>query len=190
MSNSAWKSIVAVQFVVICALSVLLYDAKRPKQVPSRVETVLADIHGVLSVGANYTQFQEKVQSLGAAIEEYKSEGGGGPALKRFDESLQLYTDSLDLWTEMITFPNIYDSRTRRPSTLIRIAKEQGYDIGGDFSNKVHADVLMQELWSKAKEVGRGSPGVVAGHSNREAGNWPARIANGTRACATWRGVW
>jgi hypothetical protein len=152
MSNTGLKSAVVVQFVVICALSVLLYEANRPKLAPSRVPTVLADIRGVLSVGANYTQFQEKVQSLSAAIEEYNSEGGSGPALKGFEESLKLYKDSLDLWTEMINLPNTYASETRRPSTLLRIAREQGFEITSGVSNKVQADVLMQELWAKADE--------------------------------------
>jgi hypothetical protein len=165
MNNIAWKSVVGVQFVVICALSVVVYDVERPKPVPSRVENVLAEIHGVLFVGANYTQFQEKVQSLGGAIEEYKSEGGGGSILKRFNESLKLYKDSLDLWTDTINLPNTYDSNTRRPYILVRIAKEQGFEFGGDFPNKVYADVLMQKLWAKADEVGRGKKGESGSRS-------------------------
>jgi hypothetical protein len=39
-------------------------------------------------VGVNYTQFQEKVQSLSAAIEEDRSDGRDGAALKRFEEFL------------------------------------------------------------------------------------------------------
>jgi hypothetical protein len=158
MSSRVWRLIVVVQLGVICVLAVLLFEARRPKTVPSRVETVLADIHGVLSVGANYTQFQEKVQSLGGAIEEYRSEGGDGPTLKRFEECLKLYKDSLDLWGDTINLPNTYSrSGTRVPATLERIAKEQGFDIDGPYQFKIQSDVLMQQLWAKADEVGRGN---------------------------------
>jgi hypothetical protein len=95
---------------------------------------VLADMRGILSVGVSYTQFQEKVQSLSGAIEEYRSDGGDGAALKRFDESLKLYKESLDLWEDTINFPSRYDSRTRVPWMFERIAKEQGFNITGDFS--------------------------------------------------------
>jgi len=157
MNNRVLKLILVAQFVVICVLAVLLFEATRPKTAPSRVETVLADIHGVLSVGANYTQFQEKVQSLGGAIEEYRSAGGGGATLKRFEECLKLYKDSLDLWEDTINLPNTYSrSGTRVPATLDRIAREQGFDISGEFEFKVQSDVLMQQLWAKADEVGRG----------------------------------
>lgn len=160
MSGRIWKSIVVVQFVVICVLGVLLFEATRTKTaplVPSRVETALADIHGVLSVGANYTQFQEKVQSLGGAIEEYRSQGGDGLTLKRFEDCLKLYKDSLDLWGDTINLPNTYSrSGTRVPATLERIAKEQGYAIDGEYQFKIQSDVLLQQLWSKADEVGHG----------------------------------
>lgn len=157
MSSRMLKSVVVAQLVVICVLAVLLFEATRPRTAPSRVETALADIHGALTVGANYTQFQEKVQSLGGAIEEYRSGGGDGPSLKRFDECLKLYKDSLDLWGDSINLPNTYSrSGTRPPAILQRIAKEQGMDITGEFPFKAEADVLMQQLWAKADETGRG----------------------------------
>jgi len=174
MSSGVWKSIVVVQLVVICVLAVLLFEATRPKTVPlvpSRAETALADIHGVLSVGANYTQFQEKVQSLGGAIEEYRSQGGDGPTLKRFEECLKLYKDSLDLWGDTINLPNTYSrSGTRVPATLERVAKEQGFPIDGEYQFKVQSDVLLQQLWARADEIGRGkqsgekSGGKSSGH--------------------------
>jgi hypothetical protein len=152
------KAIAAVQLVVICVLAVLLFEATRPKPVPSRVETVLADIHGVLSVGANYTQFQEKVQSLSAAIEEDRSAGRGGPALKTFEESLKLYKESLDLWEDTITFPYTYGSDPSyrsAPTGLVVIAKQLGEPITKD-SYKAQADWFIKELWQKADEIGRG----------------------------------
>jgi hypothetical protein len=171
MSATAWKSVAVVQLVTICALVVFLFESKRPKADVSKVEKVLGDIRGAMSVGANYTQFQERVQSLAAAIEGYKSDGGAGADLKRFEESLGLYKDSLDLWGEMITYPELFESGGFVPGTLRRIAGEQGFDISDkSFSNRVKGDVLLQQLWAKADEIGRGKKAEgVKGRSGSEA---------------------
>jgi hypothetical protein len=43
------------------------------------------------------------------------------------------------------------------PTPLERIAKEQGFDLPvHEFSYKVLADVLLQQLWAKADQAGRG----------------------------------
>jgi len=53
-----------IQFLVICALGLLLLQGTWPTADRERVETALADICVAVSVGANYTQFQEKVQAV------------------------------------------------------------------------------------------------------------------------------
>jgi hypothetical protein len=120
------------------------------------VETALTDIHGTLSVGAKFTQLQEKVQALAAAIENFRAKGGGGSELVRFEQSLKLYKDSLDLWSDELSHSWMYEGEDISP-TLRRIAREQGFDIsrsGGPY--KVFADELLQQLWAKADEAGRG----------------------------------
>ena len=60
MSSPVRKLIVVVELVVICVLAALLFEAARPKNLPSRIETALADIHGVLSVGPTTRSFRRK----------------------------------------------------------------------------------------------------------------------------------
>ena len=104
MGRKALVAIVVIQFVVICALGFLLVQGSRPSAERERVEMALADIRGALSIGANYTQFQEKVQALAAAVENFRSKGGAGSDLARFERSQKLYKDSLDLWREELSF--------------------------------------------------------------------------------------
>ena len=160
MGRKALVAIVVIQFVVICALGFLLVQGRRPSAERERVETALADIRGALTVGANYTQFQEKVQALAAAVENFRSKGGAGSDLTRFEQSQKLYKDSLDLWSDELRYPALYESERRRfvPTPLERIAKEQGFDLSNpEFSYKIAADVLLQELWKKADDAGRGA---------------------------------
>jgi len=58
MRSKVLATIVVVQFVVICALGFLLFQGGRPAAERERVEAALTDIHGTLSVGANFTQLQ------------------------------------------------------------------------------------------------------------------------------------
>lgn len=159
MGRKTLVGIVVIQFVVICALGFLLVHGRRPPPERERVEMAFADIRGVLSVGANYTQFQEKVQALAAAVENFRSAGGTADDLARFDRAKKFYKDSLDLWSDEISYPATYESERRRftPIVLQRIAKEQGFDLSGEgVSYKIFADELLQELWKKADEVARG----------------------------------
>ena len=161
MGRKALVAIVVAQFVVICVLGLLLVQGRRPTAEQERVEIALADIRGALSVGANYTQFQEKVQALAAAIDNFRSKGGAGGDLARFELSQKLYKDSLDLWSDELNYPGIYKRSPHGhfvPSALERIAKEQGFDLSDPtFSYKISADVLLQQLWTKAGQAGRGN---------------------------------
>ncbi|MEO8096093.1 MAG: hypothetical protein ABI811_00205 [Acidobacteriota bacterium] len=159
MRSKALGAVVVIQFVVICALGLLLVQGRRPTAERERVKTALADIRGALSVGANYTQFQEKVQALAAAIENFRSQGGAGNDLARFEQSQKLYKDSLDLWSDELSYPGLYESERRRfvPTPLERIAKEQGLDLSEPkVPYKIFADELLQQLWKKADQAGSG----------------------------------
>ena len=162
MRSKVLGAIVVVQFVVICALGFLLLKGGRPTAERERVETSLTDIHGTLSVGANFTQFEEKVQALAAAIENFRAKGGGGSELVRFEQSLRLYKDSVDLWSDELSNSWEYEKKVgdrfgSAPAPLWRIAKEQGYDISNSgIHYKIFADELLQQLWAKAHEAGRG----------------------------------
>lgn len=160
MGRKALVAIVVIQFIVICALGLLLVQGKRPTAERERVETALADIRGALSVGANYTQLQEKVQALAATIENFRARGGAGSDLERFGRSQKLYKDSLDLWGEELSYPGLYERSPHRryaPTALERIAKEQGLDLSDpEFSYKIFADELLQQLWKKADQAGHG----------------------------------
>jgi hypothetical protein len=163
MGRKVLVAIVVIQFVVICALGLLLVQGRRPTAERERVETALADIRGALSVGANYMQLQEKVQALAAAIENFRAKGGAGSDLARFERSQKLYKDSLDLWSDELTYPNRYERSPENrlfvlvPTPLERIAREQGFDLPvREFSFKVLADELLQQLWTEADQAGRG----------------------------------
>jgi hypothetical protein len=159
MGRKALVAIVMVQFLVICALGLLLLQGTRPTAERERVETALADIRGALSVGANYTQFQEKVQALAAAVENFRAKGGGGTDLARFEQAQELYKDSLDLWSDELNSSWRYENgRKRVPDVLERIAKEQGVDVSSPEISyyKYFADELLQQLWAKADEAGHG----------------------------------
>jgi hypothetical protein len=163
MGRKTLLAIVVVQLVVICALGLLLVQGRRPTAERERVESALTDIHGALSVGANYTQLQEKVQALAAAIENFRAKGGAERDLARFERSEKLYKDSLDLWSDELTYPNRYERSPEDrlfvsvPTPLERIAKEQGFVLPvHEFSYKVLADELLQQLWTKADQAGRG----------------------------------
>jgi hypothetical protein len=153
-------AIVVIQFVVICALAFMLAQGRRPSADAEKVDTALADIRGALSVGANYTQFQEKVQALAAAIESFRAKGGPTRDIIRFEESQKLYKESLDLWSEEMSLAGLYERRPHGhfvPTVLARIAKEQSFDLTeGDYPYKIFADELMQQLWAKADQAGRG----------------------------------
>jgi hypothetical protein len=140
----------AVQFVIICALGFLLFDAKHPDRDRERVETALTDIRGALSVGANYTQFQEKVQALAAAVENYRTRGAPRRYLKRYDLSLQLYKDSLEYWHyEMSMAARVdFDDPDRAEATMKRIEKEMK-ELG------VPEVTSKEQLFEKADEVWR-----------------------------------
>ena len=160
MGRKLLVGIVVIEFVVICALSFLLVQGRRPSPERERVLQALADIHGVLAVGANYTQFQEKVQALAGAVENFRSAGGGADDLAPFYCAQKLYKDSLDLWSDEIDYPATYESERRRftPTVLQRIAKEQGFDLSGEgIPYKAFADQLLQELWRKADDAARGA---------------------------------
>jgi hypothetical protein len=160
MGRKALVAIVMIQFLVICALGLLLLQGTRPTAERERVETSLADIRGALSVGANYTQFQEKVQALAAAVENFRAKGGGGTDLARFEQAQKLYKDSLDLWSDELNSSWRYENgrKGRVPDVLGRIAKEQGVDVSSPEISyyKYFADELLQQLWAKADEAGRG----------------------------------
>ena len=160
MGRKALVVIVVIQFVVICALAFMLAQGRRASAEGERVDTALTDIRGALSVGANYTQFQEKVQALAAAIENLRAKGGATSDLTRFEESQELYKESLDLWSEEMSLAGLYERRPHGhyvPTVLARIAKEQGLDLSeGEYSYKIFADELMQQLWAKADQAGRG----------------------------------
>jgi hypothetical protein len=167
MGRKALVAIVVAQFVVICVFALLLVRGRRPTAEQERVETALADIRGALSVGANYTQFQEKVQALAAAIDNFRSKGGAGSDLAQFELSQKLYEDSLDLWSDELRRSALYESERRLfvPTVLERIAKEQGFVVPprGSLASsepavpyKYFADQLLQELWKKADDAGHG----------------------------------
>jgi hypothetical protein len=162
MRSKVLGTIVVVQFVVICALGFLLLQGGRPTAEREKVETALTDIHGTLSVGANFTQLQEKVQALAATIDNFRAKGGGGSELVRFEQSLKLYKDSLDLWSDELSNSWRYEKKVGdrfgyAPAPLERIAKEQSYDISqSGIHYKIFADELLQQLWAKADEAGRG----------------------------------
>jgi hypothetical protein len=162
MRSKLLGTIVVVQFVVICALGFLLLQRGRPTAERERVEAALTDIHGALSVGANFTQLQEKVQTLAAAVETFRTKGGDGSELVRFEQSLKLYKDSVDLWSDKLSDSWRYEKKVGdrfgyAPTTLERIAKEQSYDISqSGIPYKIFADELQQQLWAKADEAGRG----------------------------------
>jgi len=156
-----------IQFVVIYALGLLLVQGRRPTADRERatadrerVEAALADIRGALSVGSNYTQLQEKVQALAAAIENLRAKGGAASDLARFERSEKLYKDSLDLLSEELSYPGLYERFPHGryvPPRLESIAKEQGFDLSEPpASYKIFADVLLQQLWTKADQAGRG----------------------------------
>lgn len=161
MGRKALAAIVVIQFVVIGALGVLLVHGRRPTAEQEKAETALADIRGVLSVGANYTQLQERVQALAAAIENFRAKGGPESELARLERSQKLYKDSLDLWSEELSYPGLYERTPHGhyvPTVLRHIAKEQGLDLSDpEFSYKIFADDLLQQLWAKggadAREV-------------------------------------
>jgi hypothetical protein len=162
MGRKALVAIVVIQFVVICALGFLLLRGGRPTAERERVEAALTDIHGTLSVGANFTQLQEKVQALAAAVENFRAKGGGGEELVRFEQSLKLYKDSVDLWNDKLSNSWRYEKKvgdrfSYAPTALLRIAKEESFDVSySGISYKVFADELLQQLWAKADQAGRG----------------------------------
>lgn len=159
MGKKTLVGITVIQFGVICALTFLLLQEKRPSQEKQRVETALAGIRGALSVGANYTQFQEKIQVLAVAVEGFRSTGRSADDLVRFERALKLYKDSLDLWSDQLHYPVMYESERHRftPIVLERIAREQSFDLSLEgVSYKVLADVLLQDLWKKADDAARG----------------------------------
>jgi hypothetical protein len=163
MGKKALVVTVVIQFVVICALGFLLVRGTRPSAERERVETALADIRGALSVGANYTQFQEKVQAFAAAIESFRSKGGAASDLGRFESAQKLYKDSLELWNHELMYPRLYELSPEDrnfvivPTPLERIAKEQGFDLPvNEFSYKVLADELLRQLWTRADQAAGG----------------------------------
>ena len=161
MGRKTLVATVVIQFVVICSLGFLLVQGRRPSAERERVETAIADVRGALSVGANYTQFEEKVQALAGAVENLRAKGPAGSDLAAFDKSLKLYKDSIDLWSDELSYPGLYERSPHGrfvPRTLERVAKEQGLDLSDpEFSYKISADVLLQQLWAKADQA---RPGV------------------------------
>jgi len=160
MGRKTLTAIVLIQFALICALGLQLARGRRPAAERERISTVLGDIRGALSVGANYTQLQEKVQAFAAAIENFRSNGGAVGDLEPFERAQGLYKDSLELWSDELTYPSRYEQfpEDRRsvwvPATLKRIAKEQGLDLAvNEFSYKALADELLQELWARADQA-------------------------------------
>jgi hypothetical protein len=157
-SRKPLLAIVVIQSVVICALGFLLVQGRRPTAERERVETALADIRGALSVGVSFTQLQEKVQALASAIENFRARGGEGADLAGFERAAKLYKDSLELWSDKLRYPNLYESKPKwfLPSDLARIAKEESFDLKPEYSNGALADSLLQRLWQDADQSGRG----------------------------------
>jgi len=170
MRRRALFAIIVFQSVVICVLGFLLVHQHRPTAEQERVELALADIRGALLVGASYTQFQEKIQALAAAIDNFRSKGGSGRDLARFEMSQKLYKDSLDLWSDELENSRLYESKLRLfvPEVMGRIAREQGFVVPPQGSlkeaassepgvpYKYFAGQLLQELWKKAEATARG----------------------------------
>jgi hypothetical protein len=77
-------------------------------------------------------------------------------------QSQKLYKDSLDFWSDELSDSWRYEKKvgdrcTSAPAPLERIAKEQSYDISNSgIHYKIFADELLQQLWAKADEAGRG----------------------------------
>jgi hypothetical protein len=161
MGRKVLAAIVVIQFLVICALGLMLAQGRRQSAERERVDSALADIRGALSVGADYTQFQEKVQAFAAAVENFRAKGGAKSDLTRFEESQKLYKDSLDLWSEEINLAGLYERRPHGryvPTALARIAREQDLDPSeGEYPYKIFADELVQQLWAEADQTARGA---------------------------------
>ncbi len=141
-------------FLAVCVIGYLLTVQTRQTRDRERVETAFTDIRRALSVGVNSTQLQEKVQALGAAVENYRLRSASRKDLKRYELALQIYADSLEYWRceARMTAGQDFDDPDRVITTLKRIEKEMK-DVG------VSEVTSKEQKWQKADEVWRrGAP--------------------------------
>lgn len=69
------------------------------------IRKAVADLEGSATVGMSYLDFVHKLQDFSSAITLAKQQGAGERALLPYEESLEIYLLSQDLWKQKIDCP-------------------------------------------------------------------------------------
>lgn len=93
---------------------------QEPKPDLSRLRQAAADLEGSVAVGVSYLDFRHKLQNVSSALVWARQTGVKPDRLRPYEQAIEGYMDSLNLWKLKLQCPSALVTGTRNVQPLSR----------------------------------------------------------------------